>query len=58
MGRIGPLELVIILVIVLLVFGASRLPKLAKGLGEAKREFRKAAEEEANKSEEPPRKEG
>jgi sec-independent protein translocase protein TatA len=39
--QIGPLELVIILVIVLLVFGVGRLGRLGKDLGEGIREFRK-----------------
>lgn len=34
-------ELIIILVIVLLVFGGSQLPKLARNLGQAQREFKK-----------------
>jgi len=38
-----PLELIIILLIVLLLFGPRKLPELARGLGEAVREFRKAA---------------
>jgi sec-independent protein translocase protein TatA len=43
--NLGPTELIIILVIVLLLFGASRLPKLAKSLGEASREFKKGVNE-------------
>lgn len=44
----GP-ELVIVLVIVLLVFGGSQLPKLARSLGQAQKEFKKGlAEGEAN----------
>ncbi len=39
-------ELIIVLVIVLLIFGASRLPELGSGLGKMIREFRKASEEE------------
>ena len=42
--RIGPFgmwELLIILVIVLLLFGARRLPEMAKGMGQAIKEFRK-----------------
>ena len=37
----GP-DLIIVLAIVLLIFGGSRLPGLARSLGEAQREFRKA----------------
>jgi len=35
----GPTELLIILAIVVLIFGGSKLPKLARSLGEAKKEF-------------------
>ena len=38
--NLGPTELIIILVIVMLLFGASRLPKLARSLGEASKEFK------------------
>jgi|SRR5579885_23324 len=41
MPSVGPFELIIILVVVLLLFGSTRLPKLAKSLGEASREFKK-----------------
>ena len=42
--RLGPLgvpELLIILVVVLLLFGAKRLPEIAKSMGSSVREFRK-----------------
>lgn len=39
----GPTELVIILFIVILLFGAKKLPELAQGLGKGIREFKKAA---------------
>jgi len=42
---LGPTELIIILVIVLLLFGTTRLPKLARSLGEASREFKKGVNE-------------
>src|SRR5438477_12671392 len=42
---LGAPELLIILVIVLLLFGATRLPELAKSLGEASREFKKGVNE-------------
>ena len=37
---IGPLELVILLVILLLIFGAKRLPEIGRGLGSSAREFK------------------
>ena len=41
MPSIGGPELIIALVIILLLFGAKRIPELAKGLGTGMREFRK-----------------
>jgi sec-independent protein translocase protein TatA len=38
--NIGPMELVIVLVIVLLIFGPKRLPSLGKQLGSGMREFK------------------
>lgn len=40
MGGIGMWELVVILLIVVVIFGASRLPQLGKGLGEGIRNFK------------------
>jgi sec-independent protein translocase protein TatA len=42
-GLESPTHLIIVLVIVLLLFGAKRVPELAKGLGAGVREFRKGA---------------
>lgn len=44
-GMPGGGELIIIFVIILLLFGAKRLPELARSLGMAKKEFSKAASE-------------
>jgi sec-independent protein translocase protein TatA len=44
-GGLNPMEWVIILGIVLLLFGGSRLPQLAKALGQSKRAFREGQEE-------------
>ncbi len=41
MPNIGPLELIIVLVVVLLLFGSTKLPKLARSIGEASQEFKK-----------------
>ena len=48
----GP-ELLLILVIVLLVFGASRLPNLARSIGRAKTEFQKGVKEGAQDDKRP-----
>jgi sec-independent protein translocase protein TatA len=42
-GNVGGSELFLILLIILVFFGAKKLPELAKGLGQGIREFRKAA---------------
>ncbi len=41
--QLGPLELGLILVIVLLIFGAGKLPEVFRSMGEGIREFREAA---------------
>lgn len=43
---VGPTELIIILVILLLLFGGSKLPGLAKGLGQSIKEFKNAAKDD------------
>lgn len=41
MGRIGPMELLIIFLIVVVLFGANKIPQLGRGLGQGIRNFRK-----------------
>ncbi len=45
MGRIGMPELLIILAIVIIIFGANRLPQLGKGIGSAIRNFKEGIKE-------------
>jgi len=45
MFGLGPTELIIIAIIVILIFGAKRLPDIGKGLGGAIREFRNVKKE-------------
>ena len=45
--NVGPTELLIVLAIVLLLFGSTKLPKLARSLGEAQKEFKKGMSEGA-----------
>ena len=44
-GNFGGPDLIIILLIVLVLFGAKKLPELARSLGQSMNEFRKAREE-------------
>lgn len=45
MGNLGVPEILLILLFVLIFFGAKKIPDLAQGLGKGIREFRKAARE-------------
>jgi len=42
---VGPQELIVILAIIMLLFGASKIPELARSLGKAKGEFKKGIDE-------------
>jgi len=42
----GSTELIVIMLIILVLFGGSKLPSLAKGLGQSVKEFKKAAKDE------------
>jgi len=53
MGNLGTGEILLILVFVLIFFGAKKIPELAKGLGTGIREFRKAAREVQDELEKP-----
>ena len=50
MGRLGLPELVIILLIVIVIFGGSRLPQLGKGIGSAIRNFKDGLKEDSKES--------
>jgi sec-independent protein translocase protein TatA len=42
LGVVGPTELLVIVLIVVLLFGGRKIPELMKGIGEGMREFKKA----------------
>lgn len=44
-GPFGATELIIVLVIVVILFGASRLPEIGRGIGEAIKNFKKSTSE-------------
>jgi len=48
MGQIGLPEIILIVLAVIILFGAKRLPEIGKALGKAIREFRKAGKEIEN----------
>ena len=43
---IGPMELLVILLVALLLFGGKKIPELAKGLGQGIRNFKEAVKDE------------
>ncbi len=43
---VGPVELLIVLAVVLLLFGSKKLPELAKGMGQAAKEFKSGLNDE------------
>jgi sec-independent protein translocase protein TatA len=59
LSNLGGPDLIIILLIILVLFGAKKLPELAKGMGQAMREFQKAKDDfsdelhKAGKTDEP-----
>jgi sec-independent protein translocase protein TatA len=54
MGRIGGTELLLIILLALLLFGAGRLSDIGKGLGEGIRNFKKGIKEESDSPEAKP----
>tara|TARA_B100000586_G_scaffold257955_1_gene222054 strand:- start:152 stop:343 length:192 start_codon:yes stop_codon:yes gene_type:complete len=50
--RFGPMELIIVLVVVLIIFGVGRLPEIGGAMGKAIREFRTTQKNELDSSDE------
>ncbi|MDJ0836518.1 MAG: twin-arginine translocase TatA/TatE family subunit [Acidobacteriota bacterium] len=49
-GTIGPLEILVIVLLVVIIFGAKRLPQLGSGLGQGIRNFKKSVSGEEDKT--------
>lgn len=52
MGNLGATEIILIVLVILVFFGAKKIPELAKGLGQGIREFKKATKDVTNGVEE------
>jgi len=50
MGRLGPMEIILIVAVLLLLFGGKKIPELMKGLGSGIKEFKDATKEENSKN--------
>ncbi|HEX3006767.1 MAG TPA: twin-arginine translocase TatA/TatE family subunit [Bacteroidales bacterium] len=46
LGIIGPWQIILILLIVVLLFGGKKIPELMKGIGQGMKEFKKASKPE------------
>lgn len=46
LGFVGPWQIVIILLVVVLLFGGRKIPELMKGIGQGMKEFKKATRED------------
>ncbi len=58
MFGLGMPELIVILIIVLVIFGANRLPQLGEGLGKAIKGFKKGMSDPADQAKDADKKEG
>jgi sec-independent protein translocase protein TatA len=51
LGMVGPWQIVLVVLVVLLLFGGKKIPELMKGLGQGINEFKKGKSESEKKSE-------
>jgi sec-independent protein translocase protein TatA len=54
LNRLGPAELILIIVLVLLLFGGKKIPELMRGMGRGVKEFKDAANKDYSKEEKKP----
>jgi sec-independent protein translocase protein TatA len=50
-GMIGPQQIILIIVLVILLFGARKIPELMKGVGKGIKEFKKATNDDTGEEE-------
>ena len=46
LGEVGPMQIILVLAIILLLFGGKKIPELMKGLGSGVKEFKNAAKDD------------
>jgi sec-independent protein translocase protein TatA len=51
MFGLGPMEFILIIVVILLFFGAKKIPEIAQGIGKGIKEFKKAVSDDTNEIE-------
>ncbi len=52
LGAIGPWQIVLVVVVVLLLFGGRKIPELMRGLGSGIKEFKNASKEDSKETKE------
>ena len=57
LGEIGPMQIVVVVALILLLFGGRKIPELMKGLGNGIKEFKKATRDDEDETEKPSTKE-
>lgn len=45
LGSVGPFQIILIVVVLILLFGGKKLPELARGIGQGIKDFKKAKDE-------------
>lgn len=51
MGRLGMTEILLIVLVIALIFGANKLPQIARGMGDSIKEFKKAVKSQEDDEE-------
>ncbi len=52
LGFVGPWQIVLIILVVVLLFGGRKIPELMKGIGQGMKEFKNATKDDKNEDEE------
>ena len=50
-GMFGPMEIILVVLVVVILFGGRKIPELMKGIGQGMKEFKKATKEDSSEDE-------